>query len=171
MKRTIIAMAAAIMMSSAAMAQNRDSVKLKKFDKSEMIKKRTEAVAQRYGLDAEQSAKLLELNTQYADSLRPRMPQRFDRRNGNMVRRDGNGKQVKRDSTAKSPRNMPEGQREKMRGQRNDMRGTMNNYNAQLKTIMTEEQYQKYTEDLQKRMNNNGSRGSGKVKTTPTSNK
>ena len=84
-----------------------------------MVRKRTEAVAARYGLNEEQKAKLLELNTRYADSIRVGMRVQGGRR-------------------------MPAGDRMKT--------NAMKRYDEKLKGIMTSEQYQKYTEDMNKRM-------------------
>lgn len=163
-----MALAAAIMMSSAAMAQTKDSVKVRKFDKTEMAKKRTAMTVKRYGLNSEQAAKLLELNTQYADSMNMGMAhpgarnmQRFARTN------DRRMATAKRDSMTKVPMKKAEGSMKKMEGSMRMVKGqpvksrdfrsnaakVMESYNAKLKEIMTEEQYKKYTEDMQNRMN------------------
>lgn len=161
MRRMLMAVAAAIMMSSAAMAQKNDSLKVKKLDKTEMIQKRTEMLVKKYGLDEEQSKKLQELNTKYADSLRFAMPMRSDRRAEAFKRSADNIRKVKRDSISGTPEKMAERQKPQMNRGRRVMTGAMKNYNAELKTIMTEEQYQKYTEDMQKQPERGGARGNG----------
>ena len=67
MKQMIIAIAVAVIFSSAAMAQNQE----KGIKKEEMVKHRTEKMVKDYDLNDKQAAKLLELNTKYADKMRP----------------------------------------------------------------------------------------------------
>lgn len=130
----MMTLAVALTVGCAAMAQNgSEKTNGKSVDKTEMVKKRTEAVATRYGLNEDQKAKLLDLNTRYADSMRVGM-----RPNGGR-------------------RTAPAGQPRKIDGaQRTERRGAMKRYNEQLKGIMTAEQYQKYTEDAGKRMQRRG---------------
>jgi len=159
MKRMIMTLTAALVMSCAAMAQTGGNGEKKPADKTEMVRKRTEAVAARYGLNEEQKAKLLELNARYADSIRVgmrvqggrRMPA-GDRMKTNDGRRHIGGHQggVK-DSVA--IRRMPAGQPRKIdAARRMERAGAMKRYDEKLKGIMTSEQYQKYTEDMNKRM-------------------
>ena len=94
MKKVLMTMMAALMISSAVFAQdNKEQAKCcekkceqsnkccdkkcdkkycdkkfdKKFDKKEFVKMQTERTAKRYNLDEKQAAKLLELNQKYAD--------------------------------------------------------------------------------------------------------
>ena len=94
MKKVLMTMMTALMISSAVFAQdNKEQAKCcekkceqsnkccdkkcdkkycdkkfdKKFDKKEFVKMRTERTAKRYNLDEKQAAKLLELNQKYAD--------------------------------------------------------------------------------------------------------
>ena len=53
-------------------------------NRTEMIKKRTEATAKRYGLDEAQTARLLQVNIQYADLMGPRAFGMQGRRPGGM---------------------------------------------------------------------------------------
>lgn len=157
-----MAVAAAMMIGSAAMAQNNDSTKVKRTDKAEMVKKRTEMLSRQYGLNEEQTQKLLELNTKYADSLRTGMQPRGDRRMNALRRTGGGNMRAMPDSTGnrikkvQGDRRMPSGQN------RQKMAETRNNYNLQLKAIMTEEQYQKYSEDLKKQPARGGAHGNNK---------
>lgn len=159
MKRFIMAVVAAMVMGSAVMAQSNNGNGAKKaMDKTEMTKKRTEGIAKRYGLDEQQTKKLLELNTKYADSLRVGMGARGNRGMAQVGRQGGGRPQgVVKDSTAR--KRMP-GRTlgEKNGARRMEMSGAMKNYNNQLKAIMTSEQYRKYTEDMQKRPERGGDR-------------
>lgn len=131
-------------MATSAMAQDDASngeKQERKFDQTEMIKKRTEGTAKKYGLNEEQTAKLLELNQKYASSMPgPRM------RPG----RPGEGGRPERDSV-----NRPkptEDMKAKMDERRKKMEEDMAAYNKELQAIMTEDQYKSYQADMQKRM-------------------
>ncbi len=77
MKRMILAVSAAIMMGSVAMAQDENQQRKgrgeRKFDPTEMVKRRTDDAVTKYKLNEEQAKKLLELNTKYAKDMAPRM--------------------------------------------------------------------------------------------------
>lgn len=149
MKKNIIALVAVAMMATTAMAQN-DSInkrqmRERKFDPTEMVKKRTEGTATRYGLDEAQKAKLLELNTKYAKSMMgPRMQ---PRRPGGMNRPQG---RPERDSVNRPEPN--EEMKAKMEERRKKMEEDMAAYNKELQSIMTADQYKSYQADMQKRM-------------------
>lgn len=158
MKKLIMAVTAAMLMGTAAMAQSNDTIKTKKVDKAEMVKKRTDAMARQYGLNEEQTAKLLELNTAYADSMRNGMMARGDRRGSFSNRPNVNRGPVKRDSVASNTKEVPVKQRANM-DKRKQMGEVMKNYETKLQGIMTPEQYKKYKEAEQNRMNRGGMRG------------
>jgi hypothetical protein len=152
MKRTILAIAAAMMMSASIMAQdnNEQQREPRRTDRTEMLKMRTEQMAKEYGLDEAQQKKLLEVNTQYADKL-PMM----------MMGRRGGGPRGERPQAGQQRPQRPDSARQGgprgERGQRpqwnrEEMQKNMEAYNAELKTIMTEEQYAKYQADQEKRM-------------------
>lgn len=109
-----------------------------RFNREEMIKSRTEMMVKKYGLDADQAAKLQALNER-------QMPQMRGMRNAQ--------RQEKADSTAQRPRK--EGKEREEQGQRRE-RGQrmggfdMKAYNEELEKIMTPEQYKAYQEDMQK---------------------
>ena len=65
MKKMMMTMIAAVLMSSAAFAQEEKKCecKCKQPDKTEMVKHRTDRVVKKYGLNDQQAASLLELNT------------------------------------------------------------------------------------------------------------
>ena len=71
MKKTIVAIAAAVMMSANLMAQDdqKQDQQPQQPDKTEMIKQHTDQMVKDYGLNEEQADKLLALNTEYADKL------------------------------------------------------------------------------------------------------
>ena len=157
MKKTILAIAAAMMMSANMMAQNTEVQQPRQpqqMARTEMIKQRTEMTAKEYGLNEEQSAKLLELNTQYADKI----PMMGGPR-GQRGQRPQAGEQRQRPQQ--------DGQAEGQRGQRGqrpqmnfeEMRKNMEEYNAELQKIMTPEQYQKYQQAQQQRMQRMQQRG------------
>ena len=128
MKKMMMALAAVIMISSSAMAQEQNGQRPeRKMDRNEMIKHRTDRMVKDYGLNEEQGKKLLELNTSFAD----KMP-------------GARGNRGERPS------------REEMEAQREKMRATMDAYNAELKNILTEEQFSKYQEDSKKFRNGRG---------------
>mgnify|MGYP002626982802 CR=1 FL=1 len=75
MKKLMMTMIAAVMMSSAAFAQdNQKECKCseKKADNTEMVKHRTDKMVKKYGLNDQQAAQLLEVNTKYSDKMEPR---------------------------------------------------------------------------------------------------
>lgn len=143
MKKTIFAMAITALLSTSAMAQN-DSVnnRPKRMDPTEMVQKRTEGTAKRYGLNEEQTAKLLELNKKYAKNMRPMRPMRP--RGEGQPPRQGNDS-VKQQRPNVRPQVNNDERRKKMEEE-------MTAYNKELQSIMTEEQYKSYQADMQKRM-------------------
>lgn len=69
MKKTAIICAAALMTGTLAIAQPGPQGPRPEFNKEEATQKKTEMMAEKYGLNEDQQAKLLELNTEYADIL------------------------------------------------------------------------------------------------------
>ena len=169
MKKTMMAIAAAMMMSASMMAQNEQpqAQQAPQMDRAEMLKARTEQMVKDYGLNEEQAKKLEALNTEYAEKI-PMMPmmrgqqgQRGQRPQGQM----GQGQRPQRqpgDSTRRGQRpqmgQMGQGQRPQMNFE--EMRKNMEAYNAELEKIMTQEQYAKYRESMGRRMGG-GQRGQG----------
>lgn len=167
-KKMIMAVVAAVMMSTSVMAQdnNVENRRGPRMDMKEMVKNRTDETVKRYGLNEEQAAKLLELNTKFADKMGPRRGQR-----------PGGGRGFAPDSTRRMgmaqdsarERKRPEGNMERrpdrpmgqpgMMPQRDEWRKTMEEYDNELKTIMTEEQFKAYKEDSEKRMRERPRRG------------
>ena len=156
MKKTIMAIAATLMMSGSMFAQeseNGDKNPMEKPDKTEMVKKRTDETARRYGLNDEQAAKLLDLNTRYAEKMGPRGPRmgRHHAPGGQRPDSIKSGKMKPQKGELKKAHMKGEGQ-QVMKGGREDMRKNMEEYDAELQTIMTAEQYEAYKADHEKRM-------------------
>jgi len=162
MKRMVIAMMAAVLVSMQAIAQdeNKQQREQRKFDKTEVVKHRTEQTVKRYQLNEQQAKQLLELNKQYADKIGPRGGRHHHGRPGGHHQMDmkgccQDGKACQKDGKAceckdKKCQDM-KGKKDKMKAQTEkrmkDMKGTMEAYDAELKKIMTDEQYKKYQED------------------------
>lgn len=168
MKKAILAVIACMAMSFAH-AQNdakKDDRQGRKFDKTEMIKKRTDETAKKYGLNAEQSAKLLTLNTKYADMMGPGNRGMRRGRPGNPPR-DGQGdkpEDVKKEKDGKEKGKRPEMTEEmktQMAAQRKERAEQMKKYDEELQKIMTDEQFKSYKSDMQRhnRMREEGFRG------------
>ncbi len=148
MKKIILGLMAAMTIGTTAMAQSQVA------DRSEMIQKRTESVAKKYGLSDEQKQKLLELNTKYADIMGPSMRMRGNRGNGGAMRqrpglnfgaRPENG-----DSAALGRFRLSEEQRARLDERRKQMNEQREAYNKELQAIMSDEQYKSYTADMEK---------------------
>lgn len=126
------------------MAQNKQDRRMP--DKSEIIQKRTDRMAERYGLDENQAKALLELNKQYADKMF--MGGRPGRGNG--PRRAISGDSV-------SMRKRPD--KSQIEEMMKKMTETREAYNNSLKKIMNDSQFSKYEEDqkkmMQRRLRNN----------------
>ena len=148
MKKMILAFVALISM-TAAQAQDDNNGKRPErpqMDRTEMVKHRTDDTVKKYGLDSNQAAKLLELNTKYAD----KMGRGFGGRPG------GFGGQ--RGQRGQRPE-MTEEMKQQMEAQRKEQAEDMKHYDAELQTILTPEQYKTYKEDQEKRMKEGGRRG------------
>lgn len=150
MKKIVLAIAAIITMSTSATAQEPQNQQNGRPDRAEMIKQRTEETVTKFGLNEQQAQQLLELNTLYADSMRPQMgPRRDGRQDGMRPQRDGQRPQ--RDGQAREGRGQ--------RGDRGQFGQVMERYNAQLKAIMTEEQWKAYEADREQMRQRFGQRG------------
>lgn len=148
MKKMILAFVALISM-TAAQAQDDNNGKRPerpRMDRTEMVKHRTDDTVKKYGLDSNQAAKLLELNTKYAD----KMGRGFGGRPG------GFGGQ--RGQRPQRPE-MTEEMKQQMEAKRKEQAEAMKQYDAELQTILTPEQYKTYKEDQEKRMKEGGRRG------------
>lgn len=166
MKRVMIALAAAIVMCTAAFAQdnkNPEQRPERKFDKKEMVKKRTDDAVKKYGLDDKQAQQLLDLNTKYADKMGgrgfggPRGP-RHDGKPGKGGKGDAKEGRPEPPRDGKRPE-MTQEQKEKMEAMRKEHHEAMKAYDAELEKILTPDQFKKYKEDMKKRGPRGGHHG------------
>ena len=164
MKRMILALVA-IMTMTAAMAQGDNQQgrrERRQFDRAEMIKNRTDDAVKKYGLNEQQAAKLLELNTKYADTMGPRMGGRRGGGQGGMRPRpnfgDNNGEGAQPGQRPEMTDEM-RAQMEKMRKEREEAR---KKYDEELQTIMTADQYKAYKADEEARQQQFGRRQGGR---------
>ena len=160
MKKMILAIVA-LMTITCVQAQN-DNRPLRgerrQFDRTEMLKRRTDDAVKKYGLNEEQAAKLLELNTKYADKMGPGMMGARDGRRGGArpafdANRNRNRQQGQRPE-------MTEEQRQNMEKQRAERQAAMEEYAKELQAIMTPEQYNAYKADMEKAAEGNRRGGS-----------
>ena len=141
----IMTLLAAVMVSTAAVAQDKDSNKpsVDNNRKQEMVKHRTDKMVEDYQLNDKQAKKLLELNTAYADKMRPP----HHGHHGPHGMRGQRPEPPKGDMRGERPE-PPKGERQ---DRRKEMMETMKAYDAELQKIMTTEQYEKYKADMQQR--------------------
>lgn len=151
MKKIVIAIAAAFLMSAGAMAQEENKGERKQPTKEQMAQHRTDGMVKQYGLNEEQAAKLLELNLKYSDQMGPRRG--GPRHPGMRHQGEGSRKQMPDSVRKQGPREF-KGER----GNFQEMRKKMEEYDAQLQTILTKEQYDAYKADREK-MRQQGPRG------------
>jgi len=152
MKQMILALVAMFTWSAAAMAQDDNSgMERRRPTQEQMMQRQTDRTAQRYGLTDEQKGKLLELNKKYAGKMRPfGMGRRGGFRGG-----QGNGQQGGDSSVQQRQRPS----REQMEAIRKQMTEAREAYNKELKGILTDEQFQKYNDDMKNFMQRAGRRG------------
>ena len=138
MKQIIMTLAVVLFVSSTALAQEKNDNR-----KQEMIKHRTERTVKAYGLNDKQAKKLLDLNTKYADMMRPM------HRHGRPGHHGMGGRRPEppKDMNGERPE-LPRGDRKEMREK---MEKDMKAYDEELQKIMTPEKYKNYKEDMEKR--------------------
>ena len=148
MKQMIMTLLAAVMVSTAAVAQDKDSNKpsVDNNRKQEMVKHRTDKMVEDYQLNDKQAKKLLELNTEYADKMRPR-------HHGHHGHHGPHGMRGERPEPPKADMKgeRPEPPKADRQEHHKEMAETMKAYDAELQKIMTKEQYEKYKADMQQR--------------------
>ena len=156
MKKMIVTMMAALLVSTTAMSQEQENPQRpqRKFDKTEMVKHRTDETVSRYKLNDKQAKQLLELNTKYADKMMPRGPHHHGHH--------GAGRPPMPPKDDKAQRPEPPKDDSKMQEHRKEMEANMKAYDAELKKILTDDQYKSYQAD-QKKMREKGPRGPRKV--------
>lgn len=143
--------AALLLLSTAAVAQDNQGQRpeRQRLDRTEMIQRRTDAVVQKYGLNAEQAKQLLSLNTKFADQMGPRGP----RPDGQGMRRGDRGQRPQGGDSLRQQRpQRPQGDANQQRPQGPRMNAQNNAYDEELQKIMTPEQYKAYKADQEERM-------------------
>lgn len=151
MKKMVLAMVASIMMSMVAMAQDGEKKEARKFDRTEMVKQRTDMTVKRLGLNEEQAAKLLELNTRYMGKMggpmmgRGQRPGRMNKADLQTARSHEKVDSLK-PFEKKDSLQRPGGRMRSME----DGRKVREAYDAELKQILTQEQYEQYKTDEKK---------------------
>lgn len=157
MKKMMMTMIAAVLMSSAAFAQEEKKCECKNCkqpDKTEMVKHRTDKFAKKYGLNDQQAASLLELNTKYAD--------KFGGPRGHHGKKHGMRHGKKHDekcdaatgATTPQPRGdkkrpeLTEEQKAKFEARRQEMEANRKAYETELKKILTADQFKQYEADM-----------------------
>ena len=138
MKQLMMTIAAMLFISSTALAQEKNDER-----KQEMIKHRTERTVKAYNLNEKQAKQLLELNTKYADMMRPRHHHGGPDHHG----MKGQRPEPPKDMKGKRPE-PPKGDKKEMREK---MEKDMKAYDEALQKIMTPSQYKSYKADMEKR--------------------
>ena len=136
-------MMAALLVGTSAMAQEEQNNQRppRKFDKTEMVKHRTDETVSRYKLNDKQAKQLLELNNKYADKMGPR---------GHRHGQPGAGRPPMPPKDMKGKRPEPPKDDAKMQERHKEMEATMKAYDAELQKIMTADQYKSYQADQKK---------------------
>ena len=176
MKKLIMTMMAAVLMSATAFAQDEKQCncnckcKDKKPDKTEMVKHRTDKMVKRYQLNDKQAKQLFDLNTKFADKMRPMGGPHHHGPKGGPGRPpqagpDGKGdrpappKDGQRPEPPKDGKHMGHHKDGDHKAHRQQMEETMKAYNAELEKIMTPDQFKAYQADMQKRHEHKGHHG------------
>lgn len=131
MKTIILAIAAVMFMSTNAFAQGFGQRENRRFSPEEMVQRQTDRLASVLGLNDAQKAELLKLNKEYAGK----------RRQGMGFGSRGNRNRGERDTV-----NVNRSSGDHMKEMRAQMAETQEAYKAELKKILTEDQFKKYEE-------------------------
>lgn len=123
--KKIVMMMAALMLTATMSAQPDPSQKPKEMTPAERVQMKTDKMTKRYGLTDKQAKKVQKLNEKYQGKFAP-------------------GHKKFREGMTNPPRRPDKAQMEQMKKDHEA-------YNAELKGIMTAEQYQKYQADAKKR--------------------
>ena len=168
MKKSLLIIAAALMLSVSAFAQwDNGGQGFQRPDPAVMIQMRTDRMVQELGLDEAQAAKLLELNQKYPNAMMGgRGPRMNGRRNGQEVNQDEANQETTGKKAKKAKKNKKaeaETQVEPQEGGRpamppgmdeekiKEMQSDAEAYDAELKEILTEDQYKTYQENKNRR--------------------
>ena len=158
-------MAAAVLMSTAAMAQGNNGQR-PQFDRTEMIKQRTDQMVEKYKLNETQAKQLLDLNTKNAEAMGPMMGMgrmgggrpggQGGRRGGGQAGQGGQGAP----QMGGGGFQMTEEQRAQFEEMRKQREENQKKYDAELEKILTPEQFKSYQKDMEEQRAQRG-RGMG----------
>ncbi|MBP5217780.1 MAG: DUF4890 domain-containing protein [Bacteroidales bacterium] len=140
MKKAIIIALSALALCAGANAQEHRQDH-KRPDQAAMIQGRTDHMAEKYGLDETQKSKLLELNKEFFGKMRHG---KMDR--GKMRRPELSESQKQEIEARKQEM---EARKKEMEARKKEMDENRAAYEAGLKSILTEEQFQAYKKDLE----------------------
>ncbi|MBR5655461.1 MAG: DUF4890 domain-containing protein [Prevotella sp.] len=161
MKKTTLALATMMIMSTAAMAQNEGNGQRPEVDRTEMIKQQTDQMVKDYGLNQEQAEQLLKLNTEYSGKIF--MGGMRGGRGGGQRPGGGGGFGQRPNGGGNAPQmgNGERPSREQMEARMKEMRENQEAYTGELKKIFTEAQYKKYEKAQRQRMERMQQRSQG----------
>lgn len=158
MKKIMMTMAVALMMSAAAFAQSDNQQSGNKQGQrptqEQMAQRMTERMVSTYGLTDAQKTKLLALNKKYAGKI-PMGGPRGGKGPGKGPK-PGSNTNAKIDGQTGATQQAPSS--EEMEKRRQEMKANREAYNKELKAIFTDVQYQKYTENEKARMHRHQTR-------------
>lgn len=146
MKTMILAIAAVFFMSTNAFAQGFGQRDNRRFSPEEMVQRQTDRLASVLGLDDAQKTALLKLNKEFAGKRRPGM---------------GFGPRSNRNRGERDTLNVNRPSNDQMKEMRAQMAETQEAYKAELKKILTADQFKKY-EEQEKMMMQRGGQGFGR---------
>lgn len=161
MKKIILAFVAFMTMTAAQAQGNfgQGNGERREMDRTEMTKRRTDDAVKKYSLNEEQAAKLLALNTKYADKIGFGGGMRGGNR-GMRPRPNFGGGDNQGGGQGQRPE-MTEEMREQFAKMRQEREEATKQYEAELQQIMTPEQYKAYQADQEEMRRNFGRRGQG----------
>lgn len=145
MKKIMMTLAVALMLSGAAFAQ-RSNKNGERPTQEQIAQRMTERMASTYGLTDAQKTKVLALNKKYAGKLPMGGFRGF--RGGRGAR--GSQQTAKTDAQTGATQQAPSSEERAKR--RQEMKANREAYQKELKAIFTDAQYQKYTENEKNRM-------------------
>lgn len=151
MKKISLLLVAFIMSMGMVMAQAPQRGERKKMDPKERAEKMTERMTDKYGLNDTQKEKLLTLNMTVTEKMGDKHPGR-KHRDGKAVKE--NRKPEARKAEAKKPENV-EARKAAKEKHMAEMKESRQAYDAKVKEIFTEEQYNKYQANMAERQQKN----------------
>ena len=153
MKKLLLTMAAAFIMSATAFAQGGFGGGQGQFDPEQMIQMRTDRTVEQYKLNADQAKQLLELNKKYNDRLMGGFGRIGGRRGGGMGQGGPGGGGFGQGGQMPE---LTEEQRAQMEEARKKREEAQKEYDAELEKIMTPDQFKQYQEDQKNRRQRGG---------------